>query len=476
MKKYDQRYSSGLFPDRYDDGSYGPLLLAEDMEHFLQNQTMPWIAVPDPFDPGIERYFPNPYAVTLDRIGSFKQYLFSNYQSDYLRWVQDLIQEGSLPIGRFSYLVPEPEDIYVRYSQIERIDLYRRSSDSVYVDVIISTEISVRQVIHDIPRSDTLKQWYRLRTFSELSPDYGSFNNLVYAAIYDRNDPQPGMPLDEYLIPYNSPQTLELDSAELLRTYYKEALATPCQVSGEVLAQRMGLEVRYYRLTRDSSIRGQMYFTKRDIEVYDQNGKIITVTVPANTIVVDLNSCFDKDGHLNREQVKDTLIHECYHAFRHRLFFLGQLLYNEELRCLSCCVTGIKSGEAMDSWFRDPLVKYGTREKSPIDWIEWQANRASPRIQMPAQTTKLKIEALREDYHNSYPGMNELKRLGYLIRDLASFYGVSKQTAKLRMLELGYDEVQGVMNFVNGAYVEATRLQMALYRKTRPSQLTFIPR
>lgn len=422
---------------------------------FFQNQTMPWIAVPNPIDPCIERYYPNPYAVSLDRIGSFKQYLLFNYQSDYLRWVQDLIQEGSLPIGRYSYLVPEPEDIYVRYSQIERIDLYRCTSDSMYVDVIISTEISVWQVIHDIPRSDTMKQWYWLRTFSKLSPEYGSFNNLVYAAIYDRNDFQPRMPLDEYLIPYNSPQTLELDSAELLQTYYKEALATPCQVSGEVLAQRMGLEVRYYRLTQDSSIRGQMYFTWRDIEVYDQNGNIITVTVPVNTIVVDLNSCFDKDGHLNREQVKDTLIHECYHAFRHRLFFLGQLLYNEELRCLSCCVTGIESGEAMDNWFREPLVKYGSREKTPIDWIEWQANRASPRIQMPAQTTKLKIEALREYYHGNYPGMNELKQLGYVIRDLASLYGVSKQTAKLRMLELGYDEVQGVMIFANGSYVEA---------------------
>ena len=251
MKKYDQRYSSGLFPDRYDDDSYGPLLLAEDIDRFFQNQTMPWVAVPDPMNPGIERYYPNPYAIPLDRVGSFKDYLLANYQTDYLQWVREMIEAGSLPIGRRSYLVPEPEDIYARNSQIERISFYRRSSDSVFVDVIISTEISVRQIINEIPRSDTLRQWYRLRMFTVLDAGGCCFNNLVYAGIYDRNDPNPGMPLDDYLIPFNSPETLEADSAELLRIYYPEALASPCQVNGNILAKRMGLEVRYYCLTQD---------------------------------------------------------------------------------------------------------------------------------------------------------------------------------------------------------------------------------
>lgn len=455
MRKNDKRYSSNLLPDSYDFEDYRPLMLAEDIDRYFQDQTLPWIAVPDPYNPGMERYYPNPYALPLDRIGSFKEYLMANYQSDYLHFIRDVIQEGALPIGKKSYLVPEPEDIFVRYSQIERINLYRRSSDSVYVDVIISTEISVCQMISDIPRSDTLKQWYRLRLIADLGNGYDCGFHLDFAVIYDRNEPQPGMPLDEYLIPYNTPATLEADSAELLRTYYAEALAMPCQVVGEILASRMGLEVRYYRLTQDSSIRGQMYFSEREIAVYNQDGQIITVTIPANTIVVDLNSCFDAEGHLNREQVNSTIIHECYHAFRHRLFFLGQLLYNEELRCLSCSVAGIESGTEVDRWFQDPLVKYGVKEKSPIDWIEWQANRASPRIQMPAQTARIKIDTLRSQYENRFPKMNDLKRLGYVIRDLAIFYGVSKQTAKLRMLELGYDEVQGVMNFANGAYVEA---------------------
>ena len=88
--------------------------------------------------------------------------------------------------------------------------------------------------------------------------------------------------------------------------------------------------------------------------------------------------------------------------------------------------------------------------KNPIDWVEWQANRVTPRIRMPAQSFSYKAEELLRKYNH----LLETEKLERTINELAGIFGVSKQSAKFRMVELGWTAAKGVLNYVDGRYVE----------------------
>ena len=413
-------------------------------------------------DKPAKRLWLNPYHNAIERIGSFKQYLLDHYASSYVDFLIEILKSGKLPIEWHGSFASVPNIISVRRVRVEKIELYRKSSEEVYADIIMSADIMLQGVRGNIRAAASTVQWYRVRTYSSLNPYAPSYNNLVCVMIYDRNEPPPGKVLDEYLVPYTSAKLLDMESADILAEYYPEALNEPCRVSGEVLAERMHLKVKYYRLAHDCAIRGQMYFEKREITVYNGQGELHRKLIPANTIVVDLTSCTNEDGSLNKEKVNDTLIHECYHAYRHRLFYLGQKLYNEKIRCLSCSVASEQIGTVIDSeftlWDSDipeniDIAENHFSNHNPIDWIEWQANRATPRIHMPAQPTQDKIEELFAQYGYGCPHIAPPKIISKVVSDLAVFFGVSRQSAKLRMIELGYPEAHGVFNYANGAYV-----------------------
>lgn len=80
--------------------------------------------------------------------------------------------------------------------------------------------------------------------------------------------------------------------------------------------------------------------------------------------------------------------------------------------------------------------------------MEWQANNLASRILMPIQTFKVKVDELYKqyDYEN-----NPLKiAVPTCIADeLASFYGVSRQSALIRMTETGYPEAKSVLQAIN---------------------------
>lgn len=80
--------------------------------------------------------------------------------------------------------------------------------------------------------------------------------------------------------------------------------------------------------------------------------------------------------------------------------------------------------------------------------MEWQANNLAPRILMPIQTFKIKVDELYKqyDYEN-----NPLKIavLTCIADELASFYGVSRQSALIRMTEAGYPEAKSVLQSIN---------------------------
>lgn len=450
-------------PPWESDYSDETLYCAEDIDRLPFLEMGPCVVMTDPFDAGIERLYPNPYFNGIERIGSFKEYLMGHFYNDYIGFLRSLLTSNRLAVGKSGINIYRPERIEIGEINILRIDLFRKSATEVYADIVMEAELTYYDHIGRDEYKENLSQWFRLRTVTDLSPTNLSINIFEFAAVYERQEKPPGRSLDDYLVPYTSSALLDSEGTELLALYYPQALESPCRVTGEELARRMNLSVKYCRLAENNAIRGQMYFEDRIITVFDSQNRKSRKKIAANTIIVDVSAIVDDEMNFRKELLDDTVIHECYHADRHRLFYLGQRLYNEDIRCLSCSTSGMQIGriieaarEISQSADIDEAVvaDVSLSSKSPIDWIEWQANRVTPRIRMPEKTTEQMIDRIGAKYRSRYPNMSVEKLTEKIICELSDFFGVSKQSAKLRMIELGHSEAQGVLNFANGIYVE----------------------
>ena len=135
----------------------------------------------------------------------------------------------------------------------------------------------------------------------------------------------------------------------------------------------------------------------------------------------------------------NTIIHECVHWDRHRKAFELQKLLTGDCNYISCEIVDTYDGIPEDS----PSVK----------WMEWQANQLASRILMPAQMTKKVFNNTLRDLYTA----NSQRRYAELVQEtverVANYFQVSIFAAKLRLIELGYEKVQGTFVYSEGRYL-----------------------
>lgn len=444
---WNTEYERALMPDKPVDFDDVPWL-----------EMGPSVVMDDPFEPGAVSLRKNPFCSEIEPVGSFKQYLMGHFFRDYINFMKEQTENGVLP-GLEKHLLGKGSVFFsANRVDIENIEFYSKSQSEIYVDIIFDLDIQCSYV-RRLYAPNYISKRYRLHTCASLAPECLSFNHILSLTEYCKYESFPGVPLDDYLIPYTGTELLEMESDIFLSLYYPEALKTPQIVNGLTLSSRMGLSVQYLNLADSPDVRGQIYFECQPLEILAADGKRISVSIPANTIVVNLAGPSSHSGAMAKEKVNDTIVHECFHAYRHRLFYLGQRLYNNSLRCLSCNIRTQSSSSAMDLNIallnntnpdRASAAADRLSVKNPVDWVEWQANRVTPRIRMPAQSFSRKAGELMQKHIR----LTETERLERTISELSAIYGVSKQSAKLRMVELGWTAAKGVLNFVDGRYVE----------------------
>lgn len=83
--------------------------------------------------------------------------------------------------------------------------------------------------------------------------------------------------------------------------------------------------------------------------------------------------------------------------------------------------------------------------------MEWQAKGIAPRVLMPTKTTRMKTDQLLTEYG----GEDHASIAVYenVIDELAELFDVSRQAAKVRLIDLGYSKAEGAYPFVDGRYV-----------------------
>ncbi len=122
----------------------------------------------------------------------------------------------------------------------------------------------------------------------------------------------------------------------------------------------------------------------------------------------------------------------------HRKVFELERLYNSEATQIKCMVIG---------GVKDSKVRTAT------DHMEWQANSLAPRIQMPIDQFKTKAASLIQKYQKQFGDAPLVDIMEPVIEELATFFCVSRQAAKIRMVDAGYNEAIGAFTYLDGRYV-----------------------
>ena len=303
---------------------------------------------------------------------------------------------------------------------------FRRIADGcIEADLTIEMEFYFRYGGHGRFKQITQKYYTTLWMDMDDSPnvEFGDFSLRRHL----KNDS--GVKLDEYLVPVYKWDDIEEESENIIFHTISEGLSDAKWLQPGLLAERLGLNIVYlplYKRPRTASI---LFFGPGEVlTAADSEEKLepIPVKVNGNTIVLNTR----KPG-----QERDAIFHECFHYVEHRLFFQLQQLHNTDISYLA-------------KWKPVELKK---DERSPIEWIEWQAHIGSQCLQMPKRLLRKRISDELSD-------MQKLDRhMGFKLqaagRKLAKEFNVYNYQLRNRMIHVGFPAAKGALNFVEDDYI-----------------------
>jgi len=355
----------------------------------------------------------------MGRGRTFKHYVADRLQNGLYRYIKQYAE--SVPASELdlhSYSVPDFDEAeFVDITEIKFVSVSDLPEMAIAFDVVLEAEFSVKEVTRHHDKEDSCFQWFKLKCRGDLAKDLTDFE-VMGIEIYDKKKPQPD-PMSDELVPIIKKEKLDDVAADFLKRYYPEALETPTPVDPNILAERMGLEIHKQEIADDASIFGQIHFR-------DNEG------IKAGTILVDPRAYFMR----TLGSVNNTIVHECVHWDKHRKAFEFQRLLDDSISKISCQVAGGISDSRAEA----------------VRFMEWQANALTPRILMPRQMFVKK--AYEQFTHHLSNGVSFLDALEPVIDELAVFFGVSRLSAKIRMIDVDYKEAIGAFNYIDGRYIK----------------------
>lgn len=380
------------------------------MTHYLNRG--PIITITDPLHPGQYKQFRNPDWDELPEIISFTEFLRWNYTVDYGQYIRELHRNGRLSLLYGIPLTAAIENVAVVEGKYDRIDHF---TFLMYVicDVVFVVN-GYRQ-----NQKYCVQGYYRANDRSDFFSDID-----LYTGKYIRCH----NPLDEFLVPILSKRDFDKVAAQIVEEYYPYETNFPCRINGIALAEAMGYDVRYAKLSMNEKVKSKIIFEKKDVTVYDKDGHKELLSVEKPTIFVD-------ESLKNMDDEQNAVIHECVHAHLHNLFYNLQSYYHY--------IVGKESPEFNDYF-------YSNTQQKCMKWMETQANSIARHIQMPKEeTADVIIDYL--DHIDREPNFEDYRGL---IDFVKYKFGVSRYAAKKRIIELGWNEVRGVYVYCTTGYVE----------------------
>ncbi len=303
--------------------------------------------------------------------------------------------------------------------------------DHLIFDAIVSCTVELEQHDYDNTRSSDSSVWLRLSCIATITDKLDNFE-VVKIINYSRsgNNSKLSQQASRNIVPIIHKNDLDAVADEFLEKYYPDALIRPIRVPITNIAESIGLNIiQSSHITEDFNVFGEIFLSDGKEVIFDLfKTRREEIDVHRGTILIDVNTFWER----NLGCVNNTIAHEIFHWYKHRIYAaVKQILRNERTIACRCPSRNIYPNENA-KWTDEQIM-------------EWQANAVAPRILMPKKTFQKKVNELYTSYRYDETSL-QIPVLTCIADDLAKFYGVSRQSALIRMTETGYPEAFIVLN------------------------------
>ena len=364
----------------------------------------------------------------VPEIVSFTQLLKWNYAEDYAAFIRYAYKTGSLPINYDAFYgmeaPPEITEVCIVegiYDRMSRLSFSMKVVCGIlFTDRASGEQFTQKVCVEGFHEFDDYTAKYKRRNSSNYFMGITAYNNSVKTRSRSR--------LDEYLVPVMNKQHFDEYAFNFLEKHYKEALEEDMKIDPEKLVESLGFNLRFETLSYDGSILGTTVFRDKWVSTY-QGKRVVKKHIPHNTVIVSKKEDIEK---------RSIILHECVHILSHNLFYELQYYYRQLLNRYS-------EGRNIN------FVK--NTDCEGLKWAETQANAIPPHIAMYCERVCDLIENYRDKqgrnvYQTDHIGMRSL------IDKVKLTYGVSRSSAKKRIIELRYKQARGVYEWGYMDYAE----------------------
>ncbi|HFZ6320591.1 TPA: XRE family transcriptional regulator [Streptococcus agalactiae] len=376
----------------------------------------------------------------------FDKYIFDTYHEQIVKTVKGFIFNNKDNTDLSTYMVPEPNG----FIEFDNFELYKINYEIINncelnLEIIVIADVIVRQYIKGEMEVDTKTKF--VSVYAEVELDAGIKNFRIYNTEFksDQYKNSRNLKLSKDWVPYIRKKDFDDIAEKFLRKYYPQALTQPTPVPVETIVSEMGLSIHQEKLTIDNSVFGKMVFKDTDVEVIEDE-QLVSKHFNKGSILVDKDVVFKR----NVGSYNNTVIHECVHWELHKVFHEVKMVLD-------------KDHSQVSSWTEENLAD--SSMWTSLDWMEWQANGIALRILMPKVQTRIKIRELFQTLTLVNPDISRSELVQEVVDNLATFFEVSRQAAKIRMIDLGFKEANGVYNYLDDRYMHNFAFELEAFDK-----------
>ena len=368
----------------------------------------------------------------------FKTYIQDKHSSLLQDEIAIYVKNCHDGIGFHSYSVLSVCEETVDNVEVHSVKCHEGLGDLITMDVNVAADIITKGLGEKPYEADRKRRLFIVHLTGELrnglhdvrSTGTEEYHNYAF---------KPEGALDAYLLPYISTDQLEKIADDFFEIYCFDAVYVDYMLPVDHIMRE--LKMCIYESPLPDNVFGRVYFREAKgtrfvkFHPYMPEAEIDTEIHPG-TIVINRKHFFLRSigSPLN------TIAHELIHWELHQRFFELLALLSDGSDALSC-----NADPPMSDSHLNGLQK-------AIWWAEWQANSLAPRILMPrCLFMSVLMQVYAEKYETTvYHCFAEI--MERTIECVAELFGVSKLSAKIRAMQLGVTEAEGVCLFINGDY------------------------
>ena len=378
-------------------------------------------------------------------IKNFVTYLNDNFEDTIFNKAKYFLYDNKFKLNIRTNYIENPKSFVLDSVTVTSITKYKKLNDITYINFNVRLGALIRG--HNGSRKYSDVNEDLAYTYLNMSAKF-SFNNGIQN-FYISNT----IPIDEKesfknidcvnnsLIPYISSSSLDEYAEKFINYYYPRALVEPLAFPIKKVANAMHLTI--VKKPLPENVYAKFYF----IDDIENN-------INKNTIVID--EC--KTSFEGMLCINNSIAHECVHKYLHEDYFNLQRLLYQGLTNIQC--EEIKENNIFISNISD------------YKWMEWQANAIAPRILVPTKTLKIQYKKMYITYKDKY--INEpIKLYKEILNNLSSFFEVTPELMKVRLLQSGYNEFQGISLYDDISYISHNEFNKNISYKISLNSLFF---